>query len=136
MNTKRWISIAIVVVAVIGSLGLIKLLPFWTTLSCLVTLFAGFTAGFLFKKDIIKEVIKTVTKKVKVPVEVIKEVIKEVPVEVIKEVVKEVVVEVPKTPEIKVPSSREDILLEVEAGVPVETIPKTSKKKSKKIKSA
>lgn len=68
MNTKRWISLAIVAVVAVGSLGLIKLFPFWVTLACLVTAVAGFTAGYLFKKDVIKEVEKVV------------EVIKEIPV--------------------------------------------------------
>ena len=70
MNTKRWISLAIVAVVVVGSLGLIKLFPFWATLACLVSVVAGFAAGYLFKKDIIKEVEKVV------------EVVKEVPVKV------------------------------------------------------
>ena len=68
MNTKRWIALAIVAVVVVGSLGLIKLFPFWATLTCLVSMIAGFAAGYLFKKDIIKEVEKVV------------EVVKEVPV--------------------------------------------------------
>lgn len=68
MNTKRWIALAIVAVVVVGSLGLIKLFPFWATLACLVSVVAGFAAGYLFKKDIIKEVEKVV------------EVVKEVPV--------------------------------------------------------
>lgn len=54
MNTKRWIALAIVAVVVVGSLGLIKLFPFWATLACLVSMVAGFAAGYLFKKDIIK----------------------------------------------------------------------------------
>lgn len=68
MTKKRWIALAIVAVVVVGSLGLIKLFPFWATLACLVSMIAGFTAGYLFKKDIIKEVEKVV------------EVVKEVPV--------------------------------------------------------
>lgn len=51
MNTKRWIALAIVAVVVVGSLGLIKLFPFWATLACLVSVIAGFAAGYLFKKD-------------------------------------------------------------------------------------
>lgn len=72
MNTKRWISLAIVAVVVVGSLGLIKLFPFWATLACLVSVVAGFAAGYLFKRDIIKEVEKVV------------EVVKEVPVKATK----------------------------------------------------
>lgn len=76
MNTKRWIALAIVAVVVVGSLGLIKLFPFWATLACLVSMIAGFTAGYLFKKDIIKEVEKVV------------EVVKEVPVRATKKTIK------------------------------------------------
>ena len=72
MNTKRWIALAIVAVVVVGSLGLIKLFPFWATLACLVSMIAGFAAGYLFKRDIIKEVEKVV------------EVVKEVPVKATK----------------------------------------------------
>lgn len=62
MTKKRWFSLAIVAVVVIGSLGLIKLFPFWVTLACLVSLVAGFAAGYLFKKDVVKvvEVIKEI----------------------------------------------------------------------------
>lgn len=62
MTKKRWFSLAIIAVVVIGSLGLIKLFPFWVTLACLVSLVAGFAAGYLFKKDVIKvvEVIKEI----------------------------------------------------------------------------
>ena len=62
MTKKRWFSLAIVAVVVIGSLGLIKLFPFWVTLACLVSLAAGFAAGYLFKKDVTKvvEVIKEI----------------------------------------------------------------------------
>ena len=68
MDTKRWIAVAIVAAVVVGSLGLIKLFPFWVTLACLVSVVAGFAAGYLFKKDIIKEVEKVVPKNVlKVP---------------------------------------------------------------------
>ena len=67
MTKKRWFSLAIVAVVVIGSLGLIKLFPFWVTLACLVSLVAGFAAGYLFKTDVIKVVEKVV------------EVIKEIP---------------------------------------------------------
>lgn len=76
MNTKRWISLAIVAVVVVGSLGLIKLFPFWATLACLVSVIAGFAAGYLFKRDIIKEVEKVV------------EVVKEVPVRSTKKTIK------------------------------------------------
>ena len=76
MNTKRWIALAIVAVVVVGSLGLIKLFPFWATLACLVSVIAGFAAGYLFKRDIIKEVEKVV------------EVVKEVPVKATKKTIK------------------------------------------------
>ena len=76
MNTQRWIVLAIVAVVVVGSLGLIKLFPFWATLACLVSVIAGFAAGYLFKRDIIKEVEKVV------------EVVKEVPVRATKKTIK------------------------------------------------
>lgn len=76
MTKKRWISLAIVAVVVVGSLGLIKLFPFWATLACLVSVIAGFAAGYLFKRDIIKEVEKVV------------EVVKEVPVKATKKTIK------------------------------------------------
>lgn len=76
MTKKRWIALAIVAVVVVGSLGLIKLFPFWATLACLVSVVAGFAAGYLFKKDIIKEVEKVV------------EVVKEVPVRATKKTIK------------------------------------------------
>lgn len=76
MTKKRWIAVAIVAAVVVGSLGLIKLFPFWATLACLVSVVAGFAAGYLFKKDIIKEVEKVV------------EVVKEVPVRATKKTIK------------------------------------------------
>ena len=76
MTKKRWIAVAIVAAVVVGSLGLIKLFPFWATLACLVSVIAGFAAGYLFKRDIIKEVEKVV------------EVVKEVPVKATKKTIK------------------------------------------------
>lgn len=76
MNTKRWIALAIVAVVVVGSLGLIKLFPFWATLACLVSMIAGFAAGYLFKKDIIKEVEKVVKVVKEVPIKATKKTIK------------------------------------------------------------
>lgn len=76
MTKKRCFSLAIIAVVVISSLGLIKLFPFWVTLACLVSLVAGFAAGYLFKKDVIKVVEKIV------------EVVKEVPVKAIKKTIK------------------------------------------------
>ena len=76
MTRKRWIAVAIVAAVVVGSLGLIKLFPFWATLACLVSVIAGFAAGYLFKRDIIKEVEKVV------------EVVKEVPVKATKKTIK------------------------------------------------
>lgn len=76
MTKKRWIAVAIVAAVVVGSLGLIKLFPFWATLACLVSVVAGFAAGYLFKRDIIKEVEKVV------------EVVKEVPVRATKKTIK------------------------------------------------
>lgn len=55
MTTKKWIAIAIIAAVVIGSLALIKVFPFWATLSCLVSLVAGVIAGYIFK-DKVEEV--------------------------------------------------------------------------------
>lgn len=66
MNKKRWIAVAIVAVCVIGALGLVKLYPFWVTLSCLGATVLGFIAGYLCKNP------EIITK--------VEEVIKEVPV--------------------------------------------------------
>lgn len=52
MTVKRWISLAIVAVVVVGALALIKLFPFWATLACLVSLAGGFAAGYLAKSPI------------------------------------------------------------------------------------
>lgn len=59
MTTKRWISLAIVAVVVVGALALIKLFPFWVTLACLVSLAGGFLAGYLAKTSV-EEVINLV----------------------------------------------------------------------------
>lgn len=59
MNTKRWISLAIVAVVVVGALALIKLFPFWVTLACLVSLVGGFAAGYL-AKNTVEEIIEVV----------------------------------------------------------------------------
>lgn len=59
MNTKRWISLAIVAAVVVGALALIKLFPFWATLACLVSLVGGFAAGYLAKNSV-EEVINLV----------------------------------------------------------------------------
>lgn len=59
MTKKRWIAVAIVAAVVVGSLGLIKLFPFWATLACLVSLIAGFVAGYMFKnpEEIVAEIV-------------------------------------------------------------------------------
>lgn len=59
MTVKRWISLAIVAVVVIGALALIKLFPFWVTIACLVSLVGGFVAGYL-AKNTVEEVIELV----------------------------------------------------------------------------
>lgn len=56
-NWKKSIAIAIVAVVVIGAFGLIKVMPFWTTVVSIVSLAAGFIAAWLFK-DKIEEVIE------------------------------------------------------------------------------
>lgn len=64
MTTKRWIAVGIAVAVILGSLGLIKIFPFWVTLACLVTFVGGFIGGYLFKKPEIVETIKEVIKEV------------------------------------------------------------------------
>lgn len=59
MNTKRWISVAIAAVGVVGALLLIKLFPFWVTLACLGCLVLGAVAGYMFKNSV-EEVIELV----------------------------------------------------------------------------
>lgn len=59
MTVKKWISIAIAAVGVVGALLLIKLFPFWVTLACLVCLVLGAIAGYMFK-DSVEEVIELV----------------------------------------------------------------------------
>lgn len=59
MTTKKWISLAIVAVVVVGALALIKLFPFWVTLACLVSLVGGFAAGYL-AKNTVEEVVELV----------------------------------------------------------------------------
>lgn len=50
MTKEKWIALAITVVAVIGSLGLIKIYPFWVTLSCLISFVLGASASYFYKK--------------------------------------------------------------------------------------
>lgn len=52
MTTKKWISAAIIAVVVVGALALIKLFPFWVTLSCLISLAGGLIAGYLLKDKV------------------------------------------------------------------------------------
>ena len=59
MTVKKWISVAIATVGVVGALLLIKLFPFWVTLACLVCLVLGAVAGYMFK-DTTEEVIELV----------------------------------------------------------------------------
>lgn len=59
MTVKKWISVAIAVVGVVGALLLVKLFPFWVTLACLACLVLGAAAGYIFK-DSVEEVIELV----------------------------------------------------------------------------
>lgn len=59
MTVKKWISVAIAAVGVVGALLLVKLFPFWVTLACLVCLVLGAAAGYLFK-DTTEEFIELV----------------------------------------------------------------------------
>lgn len=58
MTKEKWIALAITVVAVIGSLGLIKIYPFWATLSCLVSFILGVTASYYYKKGATKNTVE------------------------------------------------------------------------------
>lgn len=59
MTVKKWISVAIAAVGVVGALLLIKLFPFWVTLACLACLVLGAIAGYMFK-DTTEEFIELV----------------------------------------------------------------------------
>lgn len=58
MNKNKWIALGIIVTVVILSLVAIKFIPFWLTIVNLITLTAGFIAGYLFKNPTIVEKIK------------------------------------------------------------------------------
>lgn len=55
-NWKKTLAVIIMVAVVLGAFGLIKVMPFWATLSSIVSLIAGFVAAWLFK-DRIEEVV-------------------------------------------------------------------------------
>lgn len=113
--SRKWWTVLIVAVAVIGLFAAIKLMPYWATLVALGSFVFGCFSGYILKK---KEIIEKIVEK---PVEVIKEV--KVPVEVIKEVIKEVLV-----------STAAEIIPEESKDAPVEAKPKPRKKnKNKKV---
>lgn len=119
--SRKWWTVLIVAVAVIGLFAAIKLMPYWATLVALGSFVFGCFSGYILKK---KEIIEKIVEK---PVEVIKEV--KVPVEVIKEVIKEVsVYPVPETAAVA------EVILEESKDAPVEAKPKPKKKsKNKKV---
>nr|DAJ62969.1 MAG TPA: hypothetical protein [Crassvirales sp.] len=118
--SRKWWTVLIVTVAVIGLFAAIKLMPYWATLVALGSFVFGCFSGYILKK---KEIIEKIVEK---PVEVIKEV--KVPVEVIKEVIKEV-------PVYPVPDTADaEIIPEESKDAPVEAKPKPKKKnKNKKV---
>ena len=66
MNTKRWISLGIVLLAVITAVILINVLPIWITLYAGLAFAAGFVAGHLFKKpEVITDTVEKIVELVK-----------------------------------------------------------------------
>lgn len=55
-NWKKTVAVVIVIAVVLGAIGLVKVMPFWATLSSIIALIAGFVAAWLFK-DRIEEVV-------------------------------------------------------------------------------
>lgn len=120
--SRKWWTVLIVAVTVIGLFAAIKLMPYWATFVALGSFVFGCFSGYILKK---KEIIEKIVEK---PVEVIKEV--KVPVEVIKEVIKEVpVYPVPETV-----SAAAEAIPEESKDAPVEAKPKPKRKnKNKKV---
>lgn len=50
MNTKQWISIAIIIAVIIGLIIAIKYIPVWITILNLIMFSAGFVSGYLINK--------------------------------------------------------------------------------------
>lgn len=123
--SRKWWTVLIVAVTVIGLFAAIKLMPYWATLVALGSFVFGCFSGYILKK---KEIIEKIVEK---PVEVIKEV--KVPVEVIKEVIKEVPV-YPVYPVPETVSAPTEVISEESKDAPVEAKPKPKKKsKNKKV---
>lgn len=78
MDKKRLIAVLITVFVMLGSLALIKVLPFYATLCCFASFVGGFAAGFLVKKKEVVEVEKIVEKIVEKPAKVKKKSTKKV----------------------------------------------------------
>lgn len=50
MAKKQWISIAIIVAAILGLIVAIKYIPVWITILNFVMFSAGFVSGYLFNQ--------------------------------------------------------------------------------------
>lgn len=50
MSKKNWIKIGIGAVVVLGTLAMVKLIPFWSTLLCLGTYAAGIASYWAVEK--------------------------------------------------------------------------------------
>lgn len=110
--SRKWWTVLIVAVTVIGLFAAIKLMPYWATLVALGSFVFGCFSGYILKK---KEIIEKIVEK---PVEVIKEVIKEVPVYPVPETV----------------SAAAEAIPEESKDAPVEAKPKPKRKnKNKKV---
>lgn len=106
--SRKWWTVLIVAVTVIGLFAAIKLMPYWATLVALGSFVFGCFSGYILKK---KEIIEKIVEK---PVEVIKE----VPVYPVPETV----------------SAAAEIIPEESKDAPVEAKPKPKKKsKNKKV---
>ena len=110
--SRKWWTVLIVAVAVIGLFAAIKLMPYWATLVALGSFVFGCFSGYILKK---KEIIEKIVEK---------------PVEVIKEVIQEVLV----YPAPETVSAAAEIIPEESKDAPVEAKPKPKKKnKNKKV---
>lgn len=77
--SRKWWTVLIVAVVIVGLFAAVKLLPLWATLMAAGTYFFGCFSGYILKKkEIIEkvvekpvEVVKTITKTIEVPVETI-----------------------------------------------------------------
>lgn len=72
MNTKRWVALGITALVIVGSLALIKILPFYATIACLITFVLGFISGYIFKnKEVVEKIVEKIVE-VEKPIKVAK----------------------------------------------------------------